>query len=220
MTDVRAVATPHGEARLHTDRSRHPVATLLLGHGAGGGPEAADLVALAKELPREGITVIRLEQPWRVAGRKIAPAPKTLDACLVAVADRLRPRTPLVLGGRSAGARSAARTAHHLGASGVLALSFPLHPPGRPEASRLEELTAVRVPTLVVQGEVDPFGRPEEFPAAQPIVVVPGADHGFKVPKRGKLSQEDVLGLVVEATLEFVVRDIVGNRPGTSGVGT
>jgi predicted alpha/beta-hydrolase family hydrolase len=131
MTTVRELPTPHGPARLHTDRSRHPVATLLLGHGAGGGPDAPDLRALGAELPREGITVIRLEQPWRVAGRRVAPAPPVLDACLVAVADRLRPRTPLVLGGRSAGARSAARTDHHLGASGVLALSFPLHPPGR-----------------------------------------------------------------------------------------
>jgi len=220
VTSVRTVATPYGDARLHTDRSRHPIATLLLGHGAGGGPEAPDLVALGRELPREGITVIRLEQPWRVAGRKIAPAPKILDACLVAVADRLRPRTPLVLGGRSAGARSAARTAHHLGASGVLALSFPLHPPGRPESSRLEELLASRVPTLVVQGEMDAFGRPEEFPADQPIVVVPSADHGLKVPKRAELTQDDVLGIVVEATLEFVVRDVIGNRPAAHGVGT
>jgi predicted alpha/beta-hydrolase family hydrolase len=220
VTVVRTVPTPYGDARLHTDRSRHPVATLLLGHGAGGGPEAADLAALGSELPRDGITVIRLEQPWRVAGKKVAPAPKTLDACLVAVADGLRPRTPLVLGGRSAGARSAARTAHHLGASGVLALAFPLHPPGRPESSRVDELTAVRVPTLVVQGEMDPFGRPEEFPAEQPIVVVPSADHGFKVPRRAELSQDDVLGLIVEATLEFVVRDVVGNRPASRGVGT
>ena len=213
MTAVRAVPTPQGEARLHTDRSRRPIATMLLGHGAGGGPEARDLAALAADLPREGITVIRLEHPWRVAGKKVAPAPKVLDACLVAVADQLRPRTPLVLGGRSAGARSAARTAHHLGASGVLALSFPLHPPGKPESSRLDELEAVRVPTLVVQGEKDQFGRPEEFPDHTQVVVVPDADHGLAVPKRGVLDQAEALGLVVEATLEFVVREVVGNRP-------
>lgn len=215
MTDVRTVPTPHGDARLHTDRSRRPIATLLLGHGAGGGPESADLAALARELPREGVTVIRVEQPWRVAGRRIAAAPAVLDACLVAVADRLRPRTPLVLGGRSAGARSAARTAHHLGASGVLCLAFPLHPPGRPERSRVEELTAVRVPVLVVQGENDPFGRPEEFPETQEVVVVPDADHGLTVPKRAALTQTEVHGLVVEAALEFVVREVVGNRATT-----
>jgi predicted alpha/beta-hydrolase family hydrolase len=218
-TAVRTVPTPHGDARLHTDRSRRPIATLLLGHGAGGGPDAADLAALAAELPREGITVIRLEQPWRVAGRKVAPAPKILDECLVAAANQLRARTPLVLGGRSAGARSAARTAHHLGAAGVLALSFPLHPPGKPESSRLEELTAVRVPTVVVQGEADPFGRPEEFPDPVQVVVVPDADHGLKVPKRSELTQADVLGIVVEATLEFVVREVVGNRAAAAGVG-
>ena len=218
MSVVRTVATPHGEARLHTDRSRRPVATLLLGHGAGGGPDAPDLAALAAALPREGLTVIRLEQPWRVAGKKVASAPKILDECLVAVADQLRPRTPLVLGGRSAGARSACRTAHHLGASGVLALSFPLHPPGKPEKSRLDELEAVQVPTLVVQGEKDPFGRPEEFPAHTQLVVVPGADHGLAVPRKGDLTQADALGLVVEATLEFVVREVVGNRPGAARV--
>jgi predicted alpha/beta-hydrolase family hydrolase len=218
-TAVRVVPTPHGDARLHTDRSRHPIATLLLGHGAGGGPEAADLVALASELPREGITVIRLEQPWRVAGRKVAPAPRILDECLVAAANQLRARTPLVLGGRSAGARCAARTAHHLGAAGVLALSFPLHPPGRPESSRLEELAAVRVPTVVVQGEADPFGRPEEFPEGMQVVVVPDADHSLRVPKRSEVTQADVLGIVVEATLEFVVREVVGNRRRVAGVG-
>ena len=79
MTDVSIVATPHGDARLHRDRSRHPVATLLLGHGAGGGVEAVDLAALAASLPRNGISVVRVEQPWRVAGKKVAPAPKTLD---------------------------------------------------------------------------------------------------------------------------------------------
>lgn len=220
MTAVRVLETPHGQARLHTDRSRRPMATLLLGHGAGGGPDAADLAALAAELPREGVTVIRLEQPWRVAGRKVASAPRILDECLVSVANQLRPRTALILGGRSAGARSAARTAHHLGASGVLALSFPLHPPGRPESTRVEELTAVRVPTLVIQGELDAFGRPEEFPEGQRLVIVPDADHGLKVPRRSEVTQEDVLGIVVEATLEFITREVVGNRSESPGVVT
>ncbi len=218
MTQVRAIATRHGDARVHVDRSRTPFATLLVGHGAGGGVDAADLVALAKRLPREGISVVRLEQPWRVAGKKVAPAPAILDECLVAVADKLRPRTPLVLGGRSAGARSACRQAHHLGAAGVLALSFPLHPPGRPDKSRLEELTAVQVPVLVVQGESDPFGRPEEFPGSTELSVVPGGDHSLRVPKRGDISQEDALGLVVEATLEWVVREVVGNVKRAAGV--
>ena len=211
-TAVRTVPTPHGDARLHTDRSRHPIATLVLGHGAGGGVDARDLEALAAALPRNGVTVVRLEQPWRVAGRKIAPRPEILDECLVAATDQLRVRTPLVVGGRSAGARSAARTAQTVGASGCLALAFPLHPPGTPERSRLDELEGAGVPTLVVQGERDPFGTPEEFPEDVDLTVVPGADHGFKVPKRGDVTQEDALQIIVEATLEWVVREVAGNR--------
>lgn len=220
MTDVSVVPTPHGDARLHRDRSRHPIATLLLGHGAGGGVDAPDLEALAAALPRQGISVVRVEQPWRVAGKKIAPRPEVLDACFVAAADKLRVRTPLVVGGRSAGARSAARTARELGASGFLALSFPLHPPGRPEKSRLDELTAVQVPTLVVQGERDAFGRPEEFPPDRELAVVPGADHGFHVPKRGAVTPEEAMAIVVEAVLEWIVRDVVGAGVGGPVTGT
>jgi predicted alpha/beta-hydrolase family hydrolase len=123
-------------------------------------------------------------------------------------------RTPLVVGGRSAGARSATRTAHRLAAVGCLALSFPLHPPGRPEKSRLQELVGVRVPTLVVQGEQDTMGRPEEFPAnleGIDLAVVPGADHGLRVAKAAAFSQADALEVVVEAVLEWLVRDVVGN---------
>lgn len=210
MSESQLVPTPHGDARLVRDRSRHPIATLLLGHGAGGGVDAPDLEALAAALPRNGVSVVRVEQPWRVAGKKIAPRPQVLDECFVAAANKLRVRTPLVVGGRSAGARSAARTARELGASGYLALSFPLHPPGRPDKSRLDELAAVTVPTLVVQGERDPFGTPEEFPPDHDLTVVPGADHGFRVSKRGPVSAEEAMAIIVEAVLEWVVRDVVG----------
>ncbi|MBA3781896.1 MAG: hydrolase [Nocardioides sp.] len=206
------IATPHGEGRLVTRRSKSPFATLLLSHGAGGGIGAGDLEALARDLPRQGITVVLFEQPWRVAGRKVATAPPTLDDALTAAADFMRVRTPLVVGGRSAGARSAARTAKRLGAQGCLALSFPLHPPGRPEKSRLGELTGAGVPTLVVQGERDTFGRPDEFPAHVDLCVVPGADHSFKVPKRGAVSQDEAHGIVVESTLEWIVREVAGNQ--------
>ncbi len=215
MSDVRVVPTPHGDARLVKDRARSPIATVLLGHGAGGGVESRDLAALAEELPRNGISVVRVEQPWRVAGKKIAPRPDVLDECFVAAADHLRVRTPLVVGGRSAGARSAARTATRLGAVACLALAFPLHPPGKPERSRLDELEGVGLPTLVIQGERDTFGTPEEFPPHFEMTVVPEADHGFRVPKRGALSQDDALAIIVEATLEWVVRDVAGNRSRT-----
>jgi predicted alpha/beta-hydrolase family hydrolase len=208
----RNVETPYGPARLVTDRASRPVATLLLSHGAGGGIEARDLDALARHLPRHDVTVVRLEQPWRVAGRRIATAPPTLDEAVVAAVGALRLRTPLVLGGRSAGARSAARCASRLGAVACLALSFPLHPPGKPERSRLEELLGAGVPTLVVQGERDAMGSPEEFPPDVEMAVVPAADHGLKVPARGPLTQDEAMDVVVECTLEWLVREVTGTR--------
>jgi uncharacterized protein len=212
MSQTRTLPTPHGDARLEVHRAAEPMATLLLSHGAGGGIEAPDLQALAKELPRFGITIELLEMPWRVAGKKLAPRPAVLDECFMAVGQALRPRTPRVVGGRSAGARAAARCAQALHADGCLALAFPLHPPGKPEKSRLDELEEAGVTTLVVQGERDPFGRPEEFPQDVDLTVVPLADHSFHVPKQGEISQEDALGIVVEATLEWVVREVMGNR--------
>ena len=129
-----------------------------------------------------------------------------------AAAHQLRAKTPLVVGGRSAGARSAARSAHALGAAGCLALAFPLHPPGKPEKSRLHELYGARVPTLVIQGEKDTMGRPEEFPPELDLAVVPAADHSFKVAKSAPVSQEDVLEIIVESTLEWLTREVIGNE--------
>ena len=214
-SEERIIPTPVGEGRLVTRRASRPIATVLLSHGAGGGIEARDLTALATYLPRQGVNVMLFEQPWRRAGRKVATPPATLDVGLRAAVDALRVRTPIILGGRSAGARSACRSARALGAAGCLALSFPLHPPGKPEKSRLDELADAGVPTLVVQGGSDPFGTPEEFPDPMPprtdLAVVPDADHGFKVPKAASVSQDDAMGIVVEAALEWVVREIVGN---------
>jgi uncharacterized protein len=206
----RRFETPHGEGRTVTHRAHRPVATLLLGHGAGGGIGGRDLQVLARDLPRQGITVVLFEQPWVLAGRRVASPPATLDDGFRAAAARLRTRTPLIVGGRSAGARSAARCATTVGAVGCLALAFPLHPPGKPERSRLEELLGAGVPTLVVQGEKDTFGRPEEFPDGVDMAVVPGADHGLKVAARGPLTQDEALGIVVEATLEWAVREVIG----------
>lgn len=208
------IDTPYGEGLLVTRRARSPLATVLLSHGAGNGIDTPDLLALDQALPPQGITVVRFEQPWRVAGRRIATPPATLDAALTQAANWMRVRTPLVVGGRSAGARSAARTARTLGAAGCLAIAFPLHPPGKPESSRVEELRNVRVPTLVVQGEKDVFGRPDEFPDVPGVdlAVVPGADHSLRVGKRGPVGQEDALAVLVESALEWLVRDVVGVR--------
>jgi predicted alpha/beta-hydrolase family hydrolase len=211
MPPERLVPTPQGDARLVVRRAKRPIATLVVTHGAGGGIGAHDLVRLAKTLPQQEISVTLVEMPWRVQGKKLAPRPEVIDQCYLAVMNSMRMRSPLVIGGRSAGARSACRIARSVGAKGVLALSFPLHPPGKPESSRLPELLGARVPTLVVQGENDPFGTPAEFPDHVDLAVVPAADHGMRVPKSAGIGQEDALAVVLEATLEWIVREIVGN---------
>lgn len=212
MTAETRIETPYGDGRLVTHRARSPLATLLLSHGAGNGIETADLQALASELPRNGVTVALFEQPWKVSGRPVASPPSTLDVGLTAAANWMRVRTPLVVGGRSAGARSAVRTGRSLGAAGCLALSFPLHPPGKPERSRVEELHQARLPTLVIQGERDPMGRPDEFPELRglDLAVVPAADHSLRVGARAAITPENALDIVVESTLEWVVREISG----------
>jgi uncharacterized protein len=192
---VVEIETPHGPARAHVDRRRSPRGVLVLGHGAGGGVDAPDLVAAARAAAQVGWTVVRVEQPYRVAGRR-APAPAAqLDAAWLVVVARVRGKgLPLVVGGRSSGARVACRTASDLGAAGVLCLAFPLHPPGRPEKSRLAELEDVRVPTLVVQGRNDPFGMPPAGPQRE-VVVVEG-DHGLK---RARAAIEAAVGAFLEA---------------------
>jgi predicted alpha/beta-hydrolase family hydrolase len=157
------VDTPHGPARVHMHPVDHPRGALVLGHGAGGGVAARDLVKATAAARDEGFSVALVEQPYRVAGRK-SPAPAAqLDAAWRAVVSALPfDDLPLVTGGRSAGARVACRTATDTGAVGVLCLAFPLHPPGRPEKTRLAELEAVAVPVLIVQGASDPFGMPPE----------------------------------------------------------
>lgn len=213
MPPERLVPTPQGDARLVVRRAKRPIATLVLTHGAGGGIEAPDLVRLARTLPQQEVSVTLVEMPWRVQGKKLAPRPEVIDQTFLAVMNSMRMRSPLIIGGRSAGARSACRIARSVGAQGVLALSFPLHPPGRPESSRLAELLGSRVPTLVVQGENDPFGGPEEFPDHVDLAVVPGGDHSLRVAKSAPIDQADALAVVLEATLEWIVRDVVGNPP-------
>ncbi|WP_329559322.1 hydrolase [Streptomyces uncialis] len=202
------VPTGPGDARITWYHAPHPALTLAVSHGAGGGIGARDLQALAATLPPNGVTVALVEQPWRVAGKKLAPAPKTLDAGWRDLWPALTtPGLPVIAGGRSAGARVACRTAHDLGAHAVLALAFPLHPPGRPDRSRAGELLGARVPTLVVQGGNDPFGHPEEFPdGAHELVPVPSADHSFAVPKRAPVTQDETLLTLTDAVVEWTAR--------------
>ncbi|MEW2348436.1 alpha/beta family hydrolase [Streptomyces sp. NPDC006684] len=200
------VATPQGDARIHWHPAAEPHTVLALGHGAGGGVEARDLAALAASLPSRGVTVALVEQPWRVAGKRLAPAPRTLDAAFTALWPTLAAAgLPVVAGGRSAGARVACRTARDLGAAAVLALSFPLHPPGKPEKSRAAELLGSGLPTLVVQGGNDPFGRPAEFPPGPyDLTEVPYGDHSFQVPKRAPLGQDEAVSLLTVAVGDWL----------------
>ncbi|HEX5404464.1 MAG TPA: alpha/beta family hydrolase [Pseudonocardiaceae bacterium] len=176
------VDTPYGQARAELHCAASGSAAVLLGHGAGGGLGSPDLVAATRAATAAGVHVALVEQPYRVAGRR-APAPaRQLDAAWLAVAEvlgeRWFPGMPLVFGGRSSGARVACRTAGEGQAVAVLCLAFPLVPPARPERSRQGELDGVDVPTLVVQGERDPFGRPEPAHHRE-LAMVPG-DHSLK----------------------------------------
>lgn len=212
---VRDIQTPVGMARAHVERARSARGVLVVSHGAGGGIEAPDLVAL-RQVVADGWSYVRVEQPWRVAGKRVAPRPATLDQAWVPIIRSLRSgrgsfNGSLVVGGRSAGARVACRTARQVDADAVLALSFPLHPPGKPERSRAAEAQAVvdaGIPLLVVNGARDPFGGPPEV--ADAIRQMPGAalevreargDHSFtKAP-------DDVLETVREWLARLPVRE-------------
>jgi predicted alpha/beta-hydrolase family hydrolase len=199
----RLIDTPYGPARAELHCAAEGSAALLLGHGAGGGVNAPDLVAATRAATDAGVHVALVEQPYRVAGRR-APAPaKQLDAAWLAVAEDLGEvwfsGLPLVFGGRSSGARVACRTAADGQAVAVLCLAFPEHPPGRPDRSRLPELDAVEVPTLVVQGDHDPFGRPESCHHRE-VVLVAG-DHSLK-------TGVDVIGRAVGEWLGRVLRPL------------
>jgi predicted alpha/beta-hydrolase family hydrolase len=177
---VREIQTPNGPARIQVDEAVGPArAMLVLGHGAGGGVDARDILAVRTAVVPAGVTVVRVTQPYRVAGRR-SPAPAAqLDAAWLAVLDAVRGTLPLIAGGRSSGARVACRTAAAADAAGVVALAFPVHLPGRPEKTRLPELDGAGVPTLVVSGERDPFGVPPAAPGRE-VVVVPGAVHDLR----------------------------------------
>jgi predicted alpha/beta-hydrolase family hydrolase len=195
------IDTPHGPARAHLHEVPDAVGALVLGHGAAGGFGAKDLVAATDAALEAGLSVAHVEQPYLVAGRR-SPAPaKQLDAAWTAVVEQLRDGDlgglPVVAGGRSAGARVACRTAAETGAVAVLCLAFPVHPPGRPEKTRLDELDAVEVPVLVVQGDSDPFGMPPPADGRQ-VVTVPG-NHSLK----GDL---DALARAVRDWLPGVIR--------------
>jgi predicted alpha/beta-hydrolase family hydrolase len=175
------IETPQGSARAHLRVPGGARAALVLGHGAGGGIAAPDLTAAASVAEEQGLAVALVEQPYRVAGRRSPPRAPQLDEAWLAVVGSLREEPlaglPLIVGGRSSGARVACRTAAAADAVAVLCLAFPLRPPrGRPDRSA--ELDAVKLPVLVVQGERDPFGIPS--PARRRRVAVVRGDHALR----------------------------------------
>jgi uncharacterized protein len=202
---VLAVDTPHGQANVHLHAADESRAALILGHGAGGGVTSRDLVTVTEVALSEGVSVALVEQPYRVAGRR-SPAPaRQLDVAWTAVLDHLAEGElrglPLVVGGRSLGARVACRTVAATDPVAVLCLAFPLLPPRRSGTkapqSRLPELEAVTVPMLVVQGARDPFGMPPAG-AKRKVVQVPG-DHSLR-------TDLDAVGAAVRDWLPSVVR--------------
>jgi predicted alpha/beta-hydrolase family hydrolase len=203
--EVLEIETPHGPARATIARAEGRRGALLIGHGAGGGIQAPDILAAMDAALAQGVSVARIEQPYRVAGRRSVAPTGQLDTAWLAIHAQLSTTIfdgiPIVTGGRSSGARVACRTATQAGAAGVLCLAFPLHPPRRrPDAelkTRLPELELVKVPVLIVQGERDPFGMP---PAARRrrVVVVPG-DHSLKSGVRQ-------VGPAVSAFLKKVIK--------------
>lgn len=183
---IATIDTPSGPAQAHIHSVVRPRGLLVLGHGAGGGVQARDLLAATAAALEASVEVALVEQPYRVAGRRSPPRAQTLDVAWTAIVAELSGGSPppLIVGGRSSGARVACRTAAEVGASGVLCLAFPLQPrrradSGRPAPpSRLPELEAVEAPILVVQGGNDPFGIPPAAPGRM-VVILPG-DHSLR----------------------------------------
>ncbi len=217
MVRERLVPLAQGDARVVIDA---PVggagagrSVVVLGHGAGGGPGARDLAALAGALSSDGHLVLRFVQPYRVAGRKAPGPPAGLDAAMTSMVEWLQGRgagalrlggRPLVLGGRSSGARVACRTSHSLGAAGVLCLAFPLRPPGRPEVTRIEELAKSVRPTLVLQGTTDVFGDAASVRRELRIVA---ADDGIEVVEVERTGHELTIGRSASASVPALVVD-------------
>ncbi len=175
------ITTGSGAARVELDQPERPAFWLALTHGAGGGTDSQELLAARDAGCQLGAAVARVLQPYRVRGARAPGAPDKQDAAWLEVIGELRqrfPGIPLVQGGRSNGARLACRTAGAAGAQAVVALAFPLHPPGRPERSRAAELRGAGVPVLVVNGDRDPFGIPDDADASR-VVVLPGQTHAL-----------------------------------------
>ena len=214
------IVTGAGPARVELDEPAVPTFLLVLTHGSGGSADSPDLLAASAAAARLGAVVARVTQPYRVRGARAPGSPDRQDAAWLEIIEVLRrrfPAIPLVQGGRSNGARVACRTARAAGARAVVALAFPLHPPGRPERSRVQELRAAGPDVLAVNGSRDPFGVPGSGDAAR-VVVLPGETHALSGHSR-ELGQ--AVGSWLQELLSIPPRDVPGTQPGsTNGPGT
>ncbi len=212
---MKHVETRYGSAAVHLVVPQRPSALVVLGHGAGGDTSAPSVMGVADALTAAGVAVARVDQPYRVAGRRMpAPAPH-LDAALLEVVDWLRlvpglPQLPLVLGGKSSGARVACRVSRAAGAVGVIALGFPLHPPGKPGRSRAAELSLAGCPMLVCQGTRDVFGTPADVAEVAEggreltVHAVDGGDHSFGARRADGRTTADCLAEVADVVVQWV----------------
>ncbi|UGT58352.1 alpha/beta family hydrolase [Nocardia asteroides] len=177
------IETSAGPAEVELDEVGTPAFLLVITHGAGGGVDAKDILVVRDSAIEAGGSVARVVQPYRVAGRRAPGSADKQDEAWIEIVAALRERfgeLPLVQGGRSNGARVACRTAVAVGARGVIALSFPLHPPGKPEKSRRDELLAPGdIEVVVINGGSDPFGVPDAADAAE-VKVIPKQAHSFR----------------------------------------
>lgn len=220
--------TEHGPARAHffSVPNGVPRASLILGHGAGGGVNSPDLATLADELPAQGIEVVLTEQPWLVAGERLAGHKAVLDRCWIQMVGELRRQgvglRRLVVGGRSTGARVACRTAEQTKPDALLCLAFPLIPPSKPANSRAPELAAgaAAAPTTVVQGALDKFGSPADVSvlAAEAggrvlTVAIPFLDHSFALASNSSITESEARLILVECARRAILRPTGNSGP-------
>jgi predicted alpha/beta-hydrolase family hydrolase len=177
--------TSAGPAHVAIERPEQPAFLVVLTHGAGGTPDTADVLAVRDAARGLGAATVLVTQPYRVKGARAPGSAPKQDAAWAELVGTLRRETgrdgvalPLIQCGRSNGARVACRTAREVGAAGVIALAFPLHPPGQPGKSRDPELRAAETSVLVINGERDPFGVPEPDEKTR-VVVLPGETHAL-----------------------------------------
>jgi uncharacterized protein len=203
------------------DRARKPRAALLLAHGAGAGMGTPFMVDLARALAAAGVSVARFEFAYMAAradGRRLPPdrmpALEARYTEAVALVKR-KLRAPLFVGGKSMGGRVATRIADAVGARGVLAYGYPFHPPDKPDTLRVEHLTTLRVPCLIVQGTRDPFGTPSEvagYPLGARVAVhwLADGDHSFVPRMRSGRTNAQNLQEAVDVSVHFVTQVLSG----------